>query len=562
MINRIAADIRYFSTELAAVLFRGGLVFFVWMSFLTIFAGLGAWFYFRQLQEGLVLTNIREQVTWGLYISNFTFLVGVAAAAVILIIPAYLYHFKDIKKIVVLGELLAVTAVAMAILFVLADMGRPERLWHAIPGLGSLNFPRSILGWDMVVLIGYLFLNLFTALFIGVHRFYGMEADKRIVLPLILISIPAAVAVHTVTAFVYNGLAARSFWNASILAPRFLASAFCSGPALMIILFQILRKRTAFTIENKSIFRIAEIMAYAMAMNLFLLLAEVFKEYYSDTMHLAPMQYLFTGLHGHHALVPYIWTAMVFNVAAFLIFLVPKTRENLLTLNMGCALVIIGVWIEKGMGLIVPGFIPDAYGEIYEYLPSRTEIMVSIGILSAGAMLYTLFIRFVIAIDTGRLRHPAAPPIVDEGKEGLRAKDIMKTKVISIRPSTPVSEIGGILVAHRISAVPVVDSGNVVIGVVSESDIIYQEIHDAPELRDKIGGMILPGEVTARKVAGNTAVDIMTSPAITAPEDAPLNVLIKTITEKKIKRIIIVDKERHAVGIVSRIDVVKALEYL
>jgi len=562
MLNRIAADIKYFSTELASVLFRGGRVFYGWMFFLTFFTVLGAWFYGHQLQEGLVLTNMREQVSWGFYISNFTFLVGIAAAAVILIIPAYLYHFKDIKKIVVLGELLAVTAVVMAMLFVLADMGRPERFWHAIPGLGSLNIPRSILGWDMVVLNGYLVLNLFTALFIGGHRFYGREANKRIVLTLVLISIPAAVAVHTVTAFVYNGLAARPFWNASILAPRFLASAFCSGPALMIILFQVLRKRTALNIENRSIFHIAEIMAYAMAVNLFLLLAEVFKEYYSDTIHLAPLQYLFTGLHGHHALVPFIWTALAFNVTAFLIFLLPKTRENLVTLNIGCVLVFIGVWIEKGMGLIIPGFIPDALGEIYEYMPSRTELMVSLGIVALGAMIYTFFIRFAIAIDTGRLRHPAAPPIEEEEQEGVRAKDIMTTTVVTIPPSAIVADIGEMLVRYRISAVAVVNDAAEIIGVVSESDIISKEIHHAPELRDRLKGMILPADAVDRGPAGNTAADIMTSPVITAREDAPLGELIKIIMEKKIKRIFIVDAMQRVKGVISRIDIVKVLEHV
>lgn len=562
MLKRIRADISYFSTELAVVLFRGGRVFYAWMSLLSLFIITGAWFYGRQLSEGLVLTNMREQVSWGFYISNFTFLVGVAAAAVILIIPAYLYHFKDIKKIVVLGELLAVTAVFMALLFVMADMGRPERFWHALPGPGSLNLPRSILGWDMVVLNFYLFLNLFTVLLIGGHRFYGREADKRIVLPLILISIPAAVALHTVTAFVYNGLAARPFWNASILAPRFLASAFCSGPALMIILFQILRKRTDLSIENRSIFRIAGIMAYAMAVNLFLLLAEVFKEYYSDTIHLAPMQYLFTGLHGHQALVPFTWTAIAFNVTSFFIFLLPRTRENLVTLNIGCVLVFIGVWIEKGMGLVVPGFTPDALGEIYEYMPSRTEVMVSLGILALGAMVYTFFIRFAAAIDTGRLRHPSAPPIAEEEPEGVRARDIMTTKVVSIAPSTPVSEVGELLVRYRISAVPVVNASGEIIGVVSESDIIHQELHREPELRARLEGMIMPADAKGSDSSGDTAAAIMTSPAITVREEAVLRELITTIADRKIKRVFIVDGGNHIKGVVSRIDIVRAIEHL
>jgi molybdopterin-containing oxidoreductase family membrane subunit len=335
----------------------------------------------------------------------------VAAAAVLLIIPAYLYHFKAIKKIVALGELLAITAVIMAIMFVFIDIGRPDRLWHMTPAPGTLNFPDSILVWDMLVLNAYLFLNIIIATYLGTHRYIGKEPNRWIVIPLILLSIPMAVSVHTVTAFVYNGMAARPFWNASILAPRFLASAFCSGPALMILIFQVLRKVMNFRIDDSAIFKLAEIIAYAMAVNLFLLSAEIYKEYYSNTHHLAPMKYLFQGLHGHNGLVPWIWTAMLFNITGFILFLIPRTREKFFTLNIGCVLIIMGIWIEKGMGLIIPGFIPDALGEIFEYMPSLYEVMISAGILAVGSMVYTLFVRAVIALDTGRMRHPGAPLI-------------------------------------------------------------------------------------------------------------------------------------------------------
>jgi molybdopterin-containing oxidoreductase family membrane subunit len=543
-------------------MFVGGKWFYAWMSLLTVLVLAGTGAYFTQWKEGLYVTNMRDQVSWGLYISNFTFLVGVAAAAVLLIIPAYLYSFKAIKKIVVFGELLAVSAIVSALLFIAADFGRPERFWHAIPGLGSLNFPGSVLAWDMLVLNGYLALNFFIALYIGVHRYYGIEPKKAVILPIILLSIPWAAALHTVTAFVYNGLASRPFWNASILAPRFLASAFCSGPALMIILFQVLRKVTDFKIENKAIAKLAEIIAYAMAINLFLLGAEIFKEYYSDTRHLAPMQYLYQGLHGHNALVPWIWTAMAVNVTGFFLFLIPKTRERLLTLNIGCALIFIGIWIEKGMGLIVPGFIPDTLGEIYEYMPSRYEAVISGGIWAVGAMLYTVLARTAIAVDTGKLRHPNAPPVMHEDEEVTRARDIMAPTVISVAPETPVEEASRLLVTHRISGLPVVDAEGRVTGVLTESDIIFREIHNEPHLVEKVGDMILPRTLRKSDRSGGTAGEIMTSPAVTARQETPLNELIQAITEKKIKRIIIVDMDGRPVGIVSRIDVIKALEHV
>jgi Ni/Fe-hydrogenase subunit HybB-like protein len=380
---------------------QGSRLYYAWIAFLLAFMVIGLLAYAAQLYGGLIVTAMRDQVSWGLYISNFTFMVGVAAAAVLLVIPAYVYQWKPIKEIAILGELVAVSAIVMCLLFVTVDLGRPDRVWHMIPLIGILNFPRSLLAWDVLVLNLYLFLNLAIAGYMLYSLYYRRQPNMKYVTPLLLFSIPAAISIHTVTAFLYNGLAARPFWNASILAPRFLASAFCSGPAGMILLFQIIRKWTKFQIKDEAIFKIAELIAYAMFINLFLLGAEVFKEYYSDTAHLAPMQYLYQGLDGHSALVSWIWTATLFNITAFLLFLIPQTRENHVTLNIGCFLIFVGVWIEKGMGLVIPGFIPDSLGGIYEYFPTGIEILVSLGIFATGMLVFTMLLRIAIPIMNG-----------------------------------------------------------------------------------------------------------------------------------------------------------------
>jgi len=559
-ISDVKNEFREFFNGLFEVMFVGGKSFYLWMISLTIVVLLGGLAYLSQLTQGMVVTNMRDQVSWGFYISNFTFLVGVAAAAVLLVIPAYLYNFNSIKRIVAFGELLAVTAVIMAMLFVLVDLGRPDRIWHMIIGLGKLNFPSSILAWDVLVLNGYLLINLAITCYIGSCTYLGMEPNKRIVIPLILLSIPWAVGIHTVTAYLYNGLPARSFWNASILAPRFLASAFCAGPALMIVVFQVLRRVMDFKVRDRAILKLAEIIVYAMAINLLLMFAEIFKEYYSDTKHLVQMKYLIQGLHGHNQLVPWIWTAMTFNVVGFFLFLLPKTRKNFLTLNIGCILIFVGVWIEKGMGLIVPGFIPDTLHEIYEYLPSSQEVMVGLGIWAFGCLIYTLAVRAVVALDSGRLRHPEAPPIVEErGEEGPIAKDIMARDVVTVTPQTKVNEVRHLMITRGLSGFPVVDLENRVIGVVSESDIIFSEIHQGPQLVDTLVNVIQPSE-QAQKAPGETVSEIMTCPAITTREEATLKELSKILLDKKIKRVVIVDRENHPVGLVSRIDLVKAFD--
>jgi Ni/Fe-hydrogenase subunit HybB-like protein len=386
---------------------RGSGLYYAWCFSLMAIIAMGFLFYMRQHDLGLIATKMNDQVSWGLYIANFTYLVGAAAAAVLLVIPSYVYHFKPIKEIVVLGELFAASSIVMAILFVMVDLGRIDRFWHMLPLIGLMNFPQSLLAWDVLALNGYLFLNLLIPVYLLVKFYYRKEPNWKFILPFILVSIPMAVAIHTVTAFLYNGLPARPFWNASILAPRFLASAFCSGPAIIIIIFQIIRKVSVhhIEIEDEALFKISELIAYAMFLNLFLLSAEIFKEYYSQTVHIASFRYLFEGLHGHKQLVPWIWAAMTMNVIAFIIFLIPQTRKRLATLNVGCLLIIMGVWIEKGPGFVVPGFVPDPLGEIFEYLPNLLELSVSFGIWATGILIFTLLMKVAIPIEAGKFSH-------------------------------------------------------------------------------------------------------------------------------------------------------------
>jgi Ni/Fe-hydrogenase subunit HybB-like protein len=391
-------DITSFVTGSARLALRGNRWYFAWIGFLGLLVLWGVTAWIQQVSEGLIATNMRDQVSWAFYIGNFTFLVGVAAAAVMLVIPAYIYNWKPIKEIAIFGELLAVSAIIMSMLFVLVDVGRPDRVWHLIPIIGSLNLPTSLLGWDVLVLNLYLILNLVIVshlLFTGYHE---RPYNHRFVVPLLLLSIPAAVGIHTVTAFVYAGTAARPFWNSAILAPRFLASAFCSGPAILLILFQILRRTTSIEIKDEAISKIAELMAYAMFLNLFLFGAEIFREYYSNTHHLIHTQYLYSGVDGHTALVPFAWASLICSVMAFLLFLFPATRRNLVTLNLGCLLIYAGVYIEKGLALVIPGMTPDTLGEFYEYVPTLSEVRVGAGIFAIGFLVFTVLCKIAIPI--------------------------------------------------------------------------------------------------------------------------------------------------------------------
>jgi Ni/Fe-hydrogenase subunit HybB-like protein len=552
-------DFLCFVQRCAGLLFDGDWRYYLWTGGLFALCLVGLNAYARQLVHGLVVTGMTDQVCWGVYIANFTFLVGVAAAAVMLVIPVYIYKNEHLHDLVIFGELLAIAAILMCLAFVMVDIGRPDRFWHMIPGIGRLNFPQSLLSWDVIVLNGYLVLNVYICAYLLYCRYRRQTPNKWLYMPVVFLGILWAVSIHTVTAFLYVGLGGRPFWNSSIVGPRFIASAFTAGPALIILALQIIRRVTAesatpavqaparasapserpatledfetlaqhlpelapvpdgvrcrclpgarvleveagqtllrqgtrdaeaflilsgrvtvkraengrlrtirtvgpgeqfgetsalegtaraasaiaevptrvlgltadalrilmtepgmsrvihermhqrLLITDHGLLTLRSIVQVSMLVNVFLLLNEVFKEFYTDNLHVAASRYLYFGLHGHNALVPWIWTAVVCNVIALVLLMLPVTR-SLRWLDLACILAIVGIWIEKGMGLVVPGFIPSPLGEIVEYTPSLNETLVCFGIWAFGLLCYTLLLRIAVPILQGRLTRPA-----------------------------------------------------------------------------------------------------------------------------------------------------------
>ncbi|MDP1581325.1 MAG: NrfD/PsrC family molybdoenzyme membrane anchor subunit [Candidatus Didemnitutus sp.] len=561
-------DYLVFIRRCTRVAFVGDWRYYTWMAVLTIVCLFGLNAYAKQLVHGLAVTGMTDEVSWGVYISNFTFLVGVAAAAVMLVIPVYIYNNEEMHDLVIFGELLAVAAIIMCLAFVTVDLGRPDRFWHLIPGIGELNFPASMLSWDVLVLNGYLLLNVHICGYLLYCRYRSQKPSKWFYIPFVFIAIVWAVSIHTVTAFLYVGLGGRPFWNSAIVGPRFLASAFSAGPAIIILALQIIRRVTAsstkvdFTrpykgdapgraatmadldilgahlpglnslpqrdregllahavvisvspgdlllrqgerdnsvffvlhgrvtvkreengryrvtrnagpggqfgelsgltnaprlasaiveeagtvlrmpgdtfrcllefqqveqtlryrmntrlmITDKALLTLRSILQVSMIINVFLLANEVFKEFYTGNLHVASAQYLFLGLHGHNALVPWIWTAIGFNLIALVILVLPLSR-SLKWLDVACVLCIIGIWIEKGMGLVIPGFIPTPLGAIVEYSPTWNETLVSLGIWAFGLLLYTLFLRMAVPILQGRMLKSNEHDIAPQGDE-------------------------------------------------------------------------------------------------------------------------------------------------
>lgn len=383
---------------------KGSVRYYAWLGFLALLVAMGFSTYLDQLEHGLSVTNLSDQVSWGVYIANFTFLVGIAAAAVLLVIPTYVYHRADIKKVVLIAELMAASAMVMCILFVTVDLGRPERFIHLLPFIGKLNIPSSMLAWDIIVLSGYLIINLHVPGYLLFQSYRNKEPSKWLYRPFVFLSIFWAVSIHTVTAFLYGGFGGRPFWNTAIMAPRFLVSAFASGPALLIIVFWAINKFTDVEIQGTIFKYLRRVVSVALPVNYFLLFCELFKEFYTDSTHAMSAHYLFFGINGHGMLVPYIWTGLALGIIAMVIFWIPRFYKNPIMLGTASVFCIIGVWIEKGMGLIIPGLIPSPMGNLVEYQPSTSEFLISLGIWAFGALLFTVMAKVALAIQFGDLK--------------------------------------------------------------------------------------------------------------------------------------------------------------
>jgi molybdopterin-containing oxidoreductase family membrane subunit len=373
---------------------KGSPIYWGWLIVLLGFIGTGFLVYLYQFQEGLKITGMSRDVSWGFYIGQFTYLVGVAASGVMVVLPYYLHDYKAFGRVTILGEFLAVAAITMCLLFIMVDLGNLPRLLNVI----IYPNPTSILFWDMIVLNVYLFLNILIGWNVLSSERKGIHYPAWVT-PLIYISIPWAFSIHTVTAFLYAGLPGRHYWLTAIMAARFLSSAFCSGPAILILLCFIVRRFTKFDPGKEQIRTLAVIVTYAMILNVFFFLLEIFTAFYSQIPgHMHPIVYLFSGLEGHSKLVPFMWTAAGFAILALLLLIVPASRRNENTLILGCISVFISTWIDKGLGLVIGGFIPNPFERVFEYWPTFLEVIITLGVWAAGFFVLTVLYKIAVSV--------------------------------------------------------------------------------------------------------------------------------------------------------------------
>jgi molybdopterin-containing oxidoreductase family membrane subunit len=373
---------------------KGSPQYWSWIIFLLALIGVGFGCYLYQWFEGLRITGMSRDVSWGFYIGQLTYFVGVAASGVMVVLPYYLHDYKAFGRLTILGEFLAVASIVMCGLFVMVDLGNLPRMLNIM----IYPNPTSILFWDMIVLNVYMLLNLVIGWNVLSAERKGVPYQKWIKV-LIYISIPWAFSIHTVTAFLYAGLPGRHYWLTAIMAARFLSSAFCSGPALLILLALIVRRFTSFDPGKEQIRTLGGIVAYAMIINVFFFLLEIFTAFYSQIPgHMHSILYLFRGLDGYDRLVPWMWTAAFFALVALVLLIVPATRRREDILAVACASVIISTWIDKGFGLVIGGFVPNPFERVFEYWPTVPEIFISVGVWATGFFILTVLYKIVVSV--------------------------------------------------------------------------------------------------------------------------------------------------------------------
>ena len=352
------------------------------MGLLFVLAVLGAFAYGMQARDGLGVTGLSRDVPWGLYISQFTFLVGIGASAVTVLLPYYVHRQKAFARALILGEVVAVIALGQALSCILVDLGQPSRLLNIL----LYPSPSSLMFWDCLTLTGYLVLSL-----VGLMAalFARGASSAKWVRRLALATIPWAIGIHVVTALLYAGLSARPAWMTAVLAPRFLATAFASGPALLILLAGGLSRAKVFDVGRDAIARLSVIMTYAAALSVLLAALEAFTAVYSGIPSAREhLEYLFLGLDGHVGLVVFNYLSWGLLLFALTVLLIPGLRRRAGFATVATAAILLSVLVDKGLCLVTSGFVPSPLGYVQDYQPSLPELAIVVGIYASGALVF------------------------------------------------------------------------------------------------------------------------------------------------------------------------------
>jgi Ni/Fe-hydrogenase subunit HybB-like protein len=184
-----------------------------------------------------------------------------------------------------------------------------------------------------------------------------------------------------------------------LLAPRFLASAFASGSALLVLLILLMRRLQGFSVTGEAVHRLLSIATYCMLIHVFFELMEWFTTFYSGLPEGANhFWYLFVGVDGNQFYVPWMRISALLAVFSLAVFLAPAWRSRRALVLLACASAFVSIWLDKGLGLMVGGFVPTDLGSVATYAPNLPEWTVVTGIWAFGALLITVLYKITFSV--------------------------------------------------------------------------------------------------------------------------------------------------------------------
>jgi len=391
--------------------------FILWMGFLGLALVACLFAYTLQLRKGLIVTGLRDFVSWGMYISNFVFFVATSLIGMLISAVLGLIGYSWIKPIARIAEIIAVAFAAVAGLVIISDMGRPDRF----PYLFMYGRIHSPILWDVTVVTTYLvlslllyFLPLIPDLEISKSRLknapgwltkvYEILSFKwrhtkeqyRILLRsmriLLILIIPTAFAIHTVTSWLF-AVTHRSGWDSTIFGPYFLTGAFVSGTAAVIIAMYFFRNN----------FRLKDYLTdlHFDKMSRLLVLVSIVYFYFNINEFLVPGYKLekFDLIHiealfsGHHALL--FWSTQLLGLVIPMILLLFRKMRKPLPATIISVFVIAGAWLKRYI-IVVPTqehpFLPIQFvpGEWFVYKPTLIETAITIASILLVLIIITL----------------------------------------------------------------------------------------------------------------------------------------------------------------------------
>jgi molybdopterin-containing oxidoreductase family membrane subunit len=370
-------------------------VWTIWISVLGagLLVGLGCFVY--QASNGLGVTGLSNTITWGMYIVSFMFLVGISAGGLIVVAGAELAgttRFEHLNRIAVVCSLAAVATAAGSIL---PDIGRPHMAWKMI----IHPHVTSPLVWDMAVLAIYLLIGA-----IDLYILTRTPVPRRALRIMAIVSLPVAILVHSITAWIFGLLVARPFWNTPLLAPLFISSALVSGTALVIVTAHVVERFTPWRAGEAALEGLRKLLLWFVAADVFLLFTEVMTTFVSgEPDHREQLDILLTG-----RLAPVFWFEVLVGVAApVLLLLLPRTSRSRGALVAASLLLMFGVFAKRINILFAaefeplvnlsPGIPGGRPGQLFRpdqvYFPTWVELGVLVGMVAFFLTIVTIGVR-------------------------------------------------------------------------------------------------------------------------------------------------------------------------